>query len=269
MDITHETLSINQQCKLLSIPHSSFYYEQATESQLNLKIMNLIDKQHTLAPVRFGQMKLVEELTNTLGIPINRKRVQRLMRLMGIEGEYQKPRITISGKNHKIYPYLLRDYAVLKPNEVWSTDITYIPMRHGYMYLTAIIDWYSRYVISWELSNTLETDFCSRALKRALNKNKPLIFNTDQGSQFTSNDFTSILANHNISISMDGKGRSLDNIFIERLWRTLKYENIYRHSFETVQELMDSLRIYFNYYNRKRIHQSLNYNTPALVYFSY
>jgi putative transposase len=154
----------------------------------------------------------------------------------------------------------LRDYAVLKPNEVWSTDITYIPMRHGYMYLTAIIDWYSRYVISWELSNTLETDFCSRALKRALNKNKPLIFNTDQGSQFTSNDFTSILANHDISISMDGKGRSLDNIFIERLWRTLKYENIYRHSYETVQELMESLRIYFNYYNRKRIHQSLNTN---------
>jgi putative transposase len=161
--------------------------------------MKLIDKQHTQDPVRFGQMKFVEELTNTLGIPINRKRVQRLMRLMGIEGEYQKPRTTISAKNHKIYPYLLRDYAVLKPNEVWSTDITYIPMRHGYMYLTAIIDWYSRYVISWELSNTLETDFCSRALKRALNKNKPLIFNTDQGSQFTSNDFTSILANHDIS----------------------------------------------------------------------
>jgi transposase-like protein len=160
---------------------------------------------------------------------------------MGIEGEYQKPRTTISAKNHKIYPYLLRDYAVLKPNEVWSTDITYIPMRHGYMYLTAIIDWYSRYVISWELSNTLETDFCSRALKRALNKNKPLIFNTDQGSQFTSNDFTSILANHDISISMDGKGRSLDNIFIERLWRTLKYENIYRHSYETVQELSTEL----------------------------
>jgi putative transposase len=230
--------------------------------------MKLIDRQHTLDPVRFGQMKLVEELTNALGIPINRKRVQRLMRLMGIEGEYQKPKTTISCKNHKIYPYLLRDYAVLKPNEVWSTDITYIAMRHGFMYLTAIIDWYSRYVISWELSNTLETDFCSKALNRALNKNKPLIFNTDQGSQFTSNDFTSILANHDISISMDGKGRSLDNIFIERLWRTLKYENIYRHSYETVKELMESLRIYFNYYNRKRIHQSLNYNTPASVYFS-
>lgn len=230
--------------------------------------MKLIDKQHTQDPVRFGQIKLAEELTHTLGISINRKRVQRLMRLMGIEGEYQKPRTTISAKNHKIYPYLLRDYAVLKPDEVWSTDITYIAMRHGYMYLTAVMDWYSRYVISWELSNTLETDFCSRALKRALNKNKPLIFNTDQGSQFTSNDFTSILDNHNISISMDGKGRSLDNIFIERLWRTLKYENIYRHSYETVQELMDSLRTYFNYYNKKRIHQSLNYNTPASVYFS-
>jgi putative transposase len=158
--------------------------------------MKLIDRQHTSDPVRFGQMKLVEELTNTLRIPINRKRVQRLMRLMGIEGEYQKRRTTIPSKNHKIYPYLLRDYAVLRPNEVWSTDITYIPMRHGFMYLVAIIDWYSRYVISWELSNTLETDFCSKALKIALNKNKPIIFNTDQGSQFTSNDFTSILANH-------------------------------------------------------------------------
>lgn len=229
--------------------------------------MKLIDKQHTLDPVRFGQMKLVEVITNTLGMPINRKRIQRLMRIMRIEGEYQKKRTTIPGKNHKIYPYLLRNYAVLKPNEVWSTDITYIPMRHGFMYLVAIIDWYSRYVISWELSNTLETDFCSRGLKRALNTNKPLIFNTDQGSQFTSNDFTGILANHNISISMDGKGRCLDNILIERLWRTLKYENIYQNSYETVKELMEGLRTYFHWYNRKRIHQSLNYNTPASFYF--
>jgi putative transposase len=229
--------------------------------------MKLIDKQHTIDPVRFGQMKLVEDISSSLGIVINRKRIQRLMRLMGIQGEYQKPKITIQGKGHKIYPYLLRDCTVLKPDEVWSTDITYIPMRHGYMYLVAIMDWYSRYVISWELSNTLESDFCSKALKRALNKNKPQIFNTDQGSQFTSNDFTSILANHDISISMDGKGRSLDNIFIERLWRTVKYENIYRHSYETVQELMEGLRSYFQYYNRKRIHQSLNYNTPASFYF--
>ena len=263
----HETLSVSEQCKLLSIPHSSFYYTPATESPLNLKIMEFIDKQHTAEEVKYGQPKLTERLTEFFGFPINRKRVQRLMRLMGIEGEYQKKRTTIPCKNHKIYPYLLNNYAVLKPNEVWSTDITYIPMRHGFMYLVAIMDWFSRYVLSWELSNTLEADFCIKALKRSLNKNKPLIFNSDQGSQFTSNDFTGILANHDISISMDGKGRSLDNIFIERLWRSVKYENIYRHAYETVQELTDGLRAYFHFYNKKRIHQSLNYHTPESIYY--
>lgn len=188
-----ETLSLKTQCRLLGISRSSLYYKPATESPLNVKIMRLIDEQHTKDPVRFGQPKMK--------------------------------------------PYLLTNYTVLKPNEVWSTDITYIPMRYGYMYLVAIMDWYSRYVISWNISNTLETDFCVETLNRALNMNKPLIFNSDQGSQFTNNQFTCILEKHNIQISMDGKGRSLDNIFIERLWRTVKYEDIYKKSYETVQEL--------------------------------
>lgn len=187
---------------------------------------------------------------------------------MCIEGDYQKKRTTNTCKEHKIYPYLLRNCDITHPNQVWSTDITYIPMRRGFMYLTAVIDWYSRYVLSWEISNTLETDFCILALKEALNMNNPLIFNTDQGSQFTSKEFTGILEKHDIKISMDGKGRSLDNIFIERLWRTVKYENIYKQSYETVQELYDGLESYFNFYNNHRIHQSLEYHVPRYAYLN-
>lgn len=263
-----EALSLESQCSLLGISRSSLYYEPAQMSPLNLLIMELIDKQHTKDPVRYGQLKMKHYLESILKIPISRNRIRRLMNLMCIEGDYQKKRTTIPCKDHKIYPYLLRNYDITHPNQVWSTDITYVPMRHGFMYLLAVIDWYSRYVLSWKISNTLETDFCILALNEALNINKPLIFNTDQGSQFTSNEFTGILNTHGIKISMDGKGRSLDNIFIERLWRTVKYEDIYKQSYETVQELYDGLKRYFNFYNNHRIHQSLEYHVPKDVYLN-
>jgi len=229
--------------------------------------MKLIDIQHTKNPARYGQKKIVQYIRSKLNIPINRKRIQRLMRLMDIEGDYQKKRTTIACKDHKIYPYLLRNFTVMHINQVWGTDITYVPMREGYMYLTAIIDWYSRYVIDWEISNTLEKDFCIEILNRSLRKSKPAIFNTDQGSQYTSNEFTSILENNNILVSMNGKGRSLDNIYIERLWRSVKYEDIFKKSYESVQELYEGLEIYFKFYNNERIHQSLNYLTPKQIYF--
>lgn len=228
--------------------------------------MKLIDKQHTKDPVRFGQIKMEDHIEKKLKIPINRKRIQRLMRLMGIEGEYQKKRTTIPDKNHKIYPYLLGNLPVYHSNQVWSIDITYIPMQHGFMYLVAIMDWFSRYVLSWEISNTMETDFCISALFKALKKGRPIIFNSDQGSQFTSNDFTNVLKNKNIQISMDGRGRWLDNVFIERLWRTVKYENIYRNSYDTGKDLNDGLSNYFKFYNNIRTHQSLKYNTPKEIH---
>ena len=228
--------------------------------------MNLIDKQHTLESVRYGQLKMVEYVKCKLNISISRNRIQRLMRLMGLEGEYQKKKTTISNKSHKKYPYLLKNLSIERPNQVWCTDITYIPMRHGYMYMVAIMDWYSRYIISWDLSNTLETNFCIDTLKYSLRKCKPEIFNSDQGSQFTSKEFVSILESNNISISMDGKGRSLDNIMIERFWRSLKYENIYRRSYESVRELQEGIKDYIHFYNNVRIHQTLDYKTPKKIY---
>lgn len=228
--------------------------------------MKLIDRQHTEDPVRFGQLKIVDYLEKKLRIPINRKRVQRLMRLMGFEGEYQKKRTTKPGKNHKIYPYLLRNLPIYYSNQVWSIDITYIPMRYGFMYLVAIVDWFSRYILSWELSNSMESDFCMQALTRALKNGEPFIFNSDQGSQFTSNDFTSILEDRNILISMDGKGRWLDNVFIERFWRTIKYENIYKHSYDSVDELNAGLNYFIKFYNNTRPHQSLENCTPKEFY---
>lgn len=229
--------------------------------------MKLIDEQHMTDPVRFGQPKMEKYIENKLKISINRKRIQRLMRLMGVQGDYQKKRTSIPNKNHKIYPYLLNEISIYYPNQVWSIDITYIPMRYGFMYLVAIIDWFSRYVLSWEISNSMETDFCIMALYKALKIGRPFIFNSDQGSQFTSNEFTSVLDNYNIQISMDGRGRWLDNVFIERLWRTVKYENIYKNSYESVKELYDGLNNYFNFYNNVRLHQALNYYTPKEIHF--
>lgn len=230
--------------------------------------MKLIDEQHTKFPVRFGQLKLKEYLEGKLNTEVNRKRIQRLMRLMNIQGDFEKKKMSVASKDHKIYPYLLTNLDISESNLVWSSDITYIPMRHGYMYLVAVIDWYSRYILSWELSNSMTSDFCRSALLSALKKGKPAIFNTDQGSQFTSEQYINILKRSEIEISMDGRGRWLDNVFIERFWRTIKYENIYKNSYDTVNELYDGIDRYIKYYNNKRIHQSLKYKTPKEVYFS-
>ncbi len=260
----HAALSIGRQCKLLGLSRAAWYYKPATESDLNLELMRLIDEQYMLTPF-YGYRKMTHWLRRQ-GYNVNRKRVRRLMRLMGITALYTRPNTTRRAKNHPIYPYLLRDVTVESPNHVWSSDITYIPLARGFMYLVAVIDWYSRYILSWQLSNTLESIFCVQALQDALKKNKPAIFNTDQGAQFTSHYFTDTLKAQEIAISMDGKGRALDNIFIERFWRSLKYEDIYLKRYETVSDLTAGLQRYFAFYNQERIHQSLAYKTPLEVY---
>jgi len=221
--------------------------------------MRRIDEQYTKTPF-YGSRKLAE----TFGV--NRKRIQRLMRRMGIEAIYPKKRTTWPNAEHKIYPYLLRNVAVQRPDQVWATDITYVPLRHGFLYLVAIMDWYSRQVLSWRLSNTLDVGFCLEALEEALNIQQPEIFNSDQGSQFTSLAFTDRLATHGVAISMDGRGRALDNVFIERLWRSVKYEEVYPKEYQDGWEAEASLEAYFRFYNQQRIHQSLGYRTPAEVY---
>lgn len=221
--------------------------------------MRRIDEQYTKTPF-YGSRKLSE----TFGV--NRKRIQRLMRRMGIEAIYPKKRTTWPNAEHKIYPYLLRNVAVQRPDQVWATDITYVPLRHGFLYLVAIMDWYSRQVLSWRLSNTLDVGFCLEALEEALSVQQPEIFNSDQGSQFTSLAFTDRLATHGVAISMDGRGRALDNVFIERLWRSVKYEEVYPKEYQDGWEAEASLEAYFRFYNQQRIHQSLGYRTPAEVY---
>jgi putative transposase len=229
--------------------------------------MRLIDERYTEYPF-LGSRKIVEWLWDTHDLLINRKRIQRLMRLMGIEAIYPKPRLTLRDQNHKVYPYLLRGVSIDRPNQVWSTDITYVPLRQGFLYLTAIIDWYSRFVLSWELSNSLDASFCVTALERALRSGaKPEIFNTDQGCQFTSKDFIAVLESADISISMDGKGRCIDNILCERLWRSVKYEEIYLKDYLTGAEAASGIKKYFIFYNSERHHQSLGYATPASVYY--
>jgi putative transposase len=227
--------------------------------------MRIIDEQYLRTPF-YGSRNFTTWLKNE-GYEVNRKRVQRLMRIMGIEAIYPKPRTSEARKEHKKYPYLLRDVKILRPNHVWSSDITYLPMKNGFMYLVAVIDWFSRFVLSWRLSNTMDSSFCVAALDAAIKRwGKPEIFNTDQGSQFTGQDFTGKLADCGISISMDGKGRALDNVFIERLWRSLKYEEIYIWNHETVLELENGLIRYFKFYNTERPHQSLANMTPTFVY---
>lgn len=228
-------------------------------------LMNLIDHQYLVTPF-YGARKMAVELTRQTGLPVNRKRVRRLMQLMGIRALYRRPRTSKPAAWHNVYPYLLRDLKITRPNQVWAADITYIPMSRGFMYLVAIIDWYSRYVISWRLSNTLDDDFCVAALEEALSKGTPEIFNTDQGSQFTGDAFTGLLKEHGIRISMDGKGSYNDNLFIERLWRTVKYEEVYLKAYEDGREARISLGKYFCFYNTSRPHQSLGYRTPAEVY---
>lgn len=264
IDAENGDISIRRQCDLLGLPRSSYYYEPASESQENLRLMRLIDEQYMRHPT-FGRRKMTDWL-RLQGYGVNPKRIRRLMRIMGLFAVYQKPKTSLRNKQHKVYPYLLSDVPITHPNHVWSTDITYIPMRHGFMYLVAVMDWYSRHVLAWEVSNSLEGSFCNDVLEAALATGKPGIFNTDQGSQFTSNVFTSILESHDIRISMDGRGRALDNVFIERLWRTVKYENIYLKDYETVDDLISGLDEFFHFYSRERPHQSLNGQTPWSVY---
>jgi putative transposase len=256
--------SVRQQCELLSLNRSTWYYAAATESAENLCLMRLIDEQYLQRPF-FGSRRMALWLAS-VGHAVNRKRVQRLMRLMGIEAVYPKPRTTHHNPQHCVFPYLLRDVEIVRPDQVWSTDITYVPMRRGFMYLTAVIDWYSRYVLSWELSNSLEGSFCLEALEAALAQGRPEIFNTDQGVQYTANAFTSRLQQAEVLISMDGRGRALDNVFIERLWRSVKQECLYLHGFDTVPELTQGLSDYFDFYRYERPHQALDYCTPAEVY---
>ena len=226
--------------------------------------MKLIDRQYLATPF-YGARKIAAWLKSQ-GQRVNRKRVRRLMRIMGLKAIYRHPRTSKPAPGHKIYPYLLGDLRITRPNQVWAADITYIPMAHGFLYLVAIIDWYSRYVLSWRLSNTLDADFCIEALEEALTKGKPDIFNTDQGSQFTSEAFTGLLQQHGVRISMDGKGSYNDNLFIERLWRSVKYEEVYLKAYQDGREARIGLGNYFRFYNTERPHQALDYRTPAEVY---
>jgi len=257
-------ISIRRQCALLDLSRSYYYFRPAQESAENLAIMRLIDEEYMRHPF-LGHRKFKPYLREH-GFIVNEKKILRLMRLMGIQAIYPKPHLSKPAPGHQIYPYLLRNVPIERPNQVWSTDITYIPMKGGFVYLTAVIDWYSRYVLSFELSNTLDTAFCLRALDAALAISTPLIFNTDQGVQFTSTSFTSALLRHNIQISMDGKGRAIDNVFIERLWRSTKYELVYLKEIDTVPMLYKELKAYFRYYNEERPHQALDYLKPKDLY---
>jgi putative transposase len=257
-------LSVRRQCELLGLCRSSLYYQPAAETGENLRLMRLIDEEYTAHPFS-GSRKLTRWLVQQ-GEAVNRKRVQRLMRLMGLEAIYPKPKLSAGGRGHRIYPYLLRDVSIERPDQVWSTDITYVPLPGGFMYLAAILDWYSRYVLAWRLSNTLDGSFCLDMLDKALSRGKPEVFNTDQGVQFTAEAWTGRLASAEVAISMDGRGRCLDNVFVERLWRTVKYEDVYLRGYETVPQLQRGLGQYFPYYNDERLHQSLGYRTPAAVY---
>jgi putative transposase len=260
-------LSLRRQCDLIGLNRSSYYYQPAPESPLNLTLMRLIDEQYLRTPF-YGYPKMTAYLRQQKKYQVNPKRVYRLMQLMGLRAVAPRPCTSRPHPEHKIYPYLLRGVDITRSDQVWSADITYVPMQRGFMYLVAILDWYSRYVLSWEVSNTLDGDFCLLALERALQRGQPEIFNTDQGSQFTARAFTTRLEQAEIKISMDGKGRVFDNIFIERLWRTVKYENIYLSDYTTGLELVAGLAHYFDFYNHERFHQSLDYRTPAQVYGS-
>jgi putative transposase len=259
-------LSIRRQCELLGLNRATLYYEPAGESAENLHLMRLIDEQYLRTPF-YGWPRMTAHLRR-LGYVVNHKRIQRLMRKMGLQAIYPKPRTTRAAQERKVYPYLLRGVEISRPNFVWSADITYIPMRHGFMYLVAVIDWYSRYVLAWQISNTLGGYFCLDALQQALAQDRPEIFNTDQGVQFTAQIFTTCLEAAEIRISMDGRGRALDNIFIERLWRSVKYEDIYLKDYAAVPDLEAGLADYFCFYNHIRLHQSLAYRTPAEVHFA-
>ena len=266
IDRAHAALSVRQQCDLLGLPRSSLYYEPVPDSDLNLRLMRMIDEQYLIRPY-FGQRRMTIWLRQQ-GHPVNVKRVRRLMQIMGLEAIHPGPRLSLASPEHRVFPYLLRGVTIDRPDQVWSTDITYVPLARGFLYLVAVIDWFSRKVLSWELSNSLEVGFCVSALESALSVSQPEIFNTDQGSQFTSPQFTSVLSSRGIAISMDGRGRALDNVFIERFWRTLKYEDIYLKAYAAGDDLFAGLTEYIAFYNDERPHMSLSYRTPSEVYLA-
>ncbi len=262
----HRELSVVRQCQLLQLARSTYYYQPESVSDEELELLRQIDQQYLETPF-YGSRRMAVVLRQ-LGYQVNRKRVQRLMRQLGIEAIYPKPRLSQAHPEHQVYPYLLRGLAVTQPNHVWCTDITYLPVLKGHFYLVAIMDWFSRKVLSWRISNTLEVGFCLEALQEAITDyGAPTIFNSDQGSQFTSNAFTACLKASGVQISMDGRGRCHDNIFIERLWRSLKYELIYLMAFDNGIHLNKEVRKWFNWYNQERPHQALSYRTPEIVYW--
>ena len=266
VDRWHPSLSVVRQCRLLDINRSGLYYHPVGISEEDLTLMKLIDGQYLATPF-YGARKIAAWLKSQ-GRLVNRKRIRRLMRIMGLKAIYRRPRTSTPAPSHKVYPYLLRSMEIRRPNQAWAADITYIPMARGFLYLVAIIDVYSRYVIFWRLSNTLDAGFCVEALQEALRKGRPEIFNTDQGAQFTSEAFTRLLKQHGVRISMDGKGSYNDNLFIERLWRSVKYEEVYLKAYQNGRDARIGLGNYFRFYNTERPHQAHGYRTPAEVYTS-
>jgi len=262
----HPDISVSRQCELLGLSRSTLYYRSERDDSYNEVLMRLIDEQYTRTPF-YGVARMTAWLRQN-GHRVNAKRVRRLLRTMGLEAIYPKRRLSAPGKENRIYPYLLRNVPITHVDQVWSADITYVRLHRGFVYLMAILDWHSRFVLAWELSLTLATSFCLKALERALRRSQPGIFNTDQGSQFTSLEFTDRLEAAQIRISMDGRRRVFDNIFVERLWRTVKYEEVYLKDYEHEEHARESLGQYFAFYNEERLHQSLGYATPASVYFS-
>ena len=265
IDDQKDEISLNRQLSLLGVSKTAYYYKPSLEKEINLILMEKMDKIYTECP--FYESRRMQEILKRQGYNINRKRISRLMNIMGLKAIYPKKNLSKMNPNHKKFPYLLKNVNINKINQVWSIDITYIPIKGGFFYLTVIMDWYSRYILSWRLSNTLDMTFCIEALEEALTNAKPEIFNTDQGVQYTSKIFINILEKQNINISMDGKGRAFDNIFVERLWRSIKYEEVYIKRYENGKEAKKGLTNYIMFYNKKRPHQSLNYATPYEEYF--
>jgi putative transposase len=264
MDREHPELSLVRQCSLLGVSRSSLYYQPVPDSAEDLELMALMDRQYLKTPF-YGSRKMTAWLRSQ-GYQVNRKRVRRLMRAMGLQAIYRRPNTSKPAPDHQVYPYLLKGLEINRVNQVWTADVTYIPMARGFLYLVAIMDWHSRYVLAWRLSNTLEVDFCMEALAEALSKGRPEVFNTDQGSQFTSEAFTGILLEQGIQISMDGKGRYTDNIFVERLWRSIKYEEVYLKAYGNGTEARAGIGAYLDFYNQERPHQALGYRTPGEVF---
>ena len=266
VDREHPSLSLSlvRQCVLLGVSRSGLYYRSRGTSEEDLALMQAMDRQYLETPF-YGSRRMRVWLERQ-GMVVSRKRVQRLMRTMGLRAIYRGPGTSRPAPEHRVFPYLLRNVQITQPNQVWAADITYLPMARGFLYLVAIMDWHSRYVVAWRLSNTLETGFCAEALNEALGQGQPEVFNTDQGSQFTSLEFTQVLQEQGVKISMDGKGRYQDNIFVERLWRTVKYEEVYLKAYAYATEARRELGAYFRFYNDQRPHQALGYRTPAEVF---